>query len=76
MKDKELHKIDVFVIGACIYLILFSLAFFIAWCLLGVEPSTLEACILAPGVIELMCTTYIKTHSPEEDHERKLDENH
>lgn len=56
------NDLDKFVIAALIYIAIWSVLFFISWCIYKIEPNTLEACILAPGVIELMCTSYIKTH--------------
>lgn len=62
------NDLDKFVIAALIYIAIWSVLFFISWCIFKTEPNTLEACILAPGVIELMCTSYIKTH-------KKIDSN-
>lgn len=55
MKD-----LDKYVLTAMLYIFGWSLAFFIAWIVIGEEPSILEGCILTPGVVELICTAYIK----------------
>lgn len=56
MKD-----LDKYVLIAMVYIFGWSLAFFIAWLVLGEEPSVLEGCILTPGVVELVCTAFIKS---------------
>jgi hypothetical protein len=55
-----MKTLDKYVIGAMAYIFGWSLAFFAAWICLGEEPSTLEGCILAPGVVELVCTAVIQ----------------
>lgn len=55
-----MKTLDRYVLGAMIYISGWSIAFFISWILTGAEPSTLEGCILSPGVVELICTTIIK----------------
>lgn len=55
-----MKTLDKYVIGAMAYIFGWSLAFFAAWICLGEEPSTLEGCILAPGVVELVCTAIIQ----------------
>lgn len=53
-------SLDVYVAVAAFYIIGWSVAFFVPWVMLELEPGTLEGCILAPGVVELVCTAWIK----------------
>lgn len=62
MKD-----LDKYVLIAMVYIFGWSLAFFIAWLVLGEEPSVLEGCILTPGVVELVCTAFIKSGKKHKD---------
>lgn len=55
-----MKNLDKYVIGAMLYILAWSVAFFVSWIVLGEEPSTLEGCILAPGVVELVCTAFIQ----------------
>lgn len=57
---KKLDKLDLYVIGSAVYIAAWSVAFFIAWCLMETEPNTLEGCILAPGVVEMVMCAIIK----------------
>lgn len=71
--EKKKNDLDVFVYLAFGYIAIWSLLFFIAWCVYQIEPSTLEACILAPGVIELICTAYIQSHKPKKDDKEEIE---
>lgn len=62
MKD-----LDKYVLIAMLYIFGWSLAFFIAWLVKGEEPSVLEGCILTPGVVELVCTAFIKHGKNKDD---------
>lgn len=55
-----MKNLDKYVIGAMLYILAWSVAFFVSWIVLHEEPSTLEGCILAPGVVELVCTAVIQ----------------
>lgn len=55
-----MKSLDKYVIGAMLYIMAWSVAFFVSWSVLHEEPSTLEGCILAPGVVELVCTAIIQ----------------
>jgi len=61
-QKKKRNDLDTFVFLAMAYIFGWAIAFFVAWCIKDIEPSILEGCILAPGIMELMCTTYIQTH--------------
>ena len=54
-----MKNLDKYVIGAMLYIMAWSVAF-LSWLVLHEEPSTLEGCILAPGVVELVCTAIIQ----------------
>lgn len=47
---------------AIAYIVGWSIAFFVSWLFKGEEPSVLEGCILAPGVVELVACAFIKTN--------------
>lgn len=55
-----MKSLDKYVIGAMLYILSWSIAFFVSWVILHEEPSTLEGCILTPGVVELVCTAIIQ----------------
>lgn len=60
-RQNKREKMDVFVLSAMLYIVAWSVAFFIAWLVKNNEPGVLEGCILAPGVAELICTAWIKS---------------
>lgn len=62
MKD-----LDRYVLIAMLYIFGWSVAFFVAWLVLREEPSVLEGCILTPGVVELVCTAFIKSGKRHKD---------
>lgn len=55
-----LKKLDRYVLGAMLYIIGWSVAFFVAWLVKNQEAAVLEGCILAPGAVELVCAAWIK----------------
>lgn len=55
-----MKTLDKYLLWAIEYIVGWSIAFFIAWLKLGVEPSTLEGCILAPAVIEMVACAFIQ----------------
>lgn len=57
---KKIDNLSKWVIAAALYIVAWSVVFFIAWLVKGEEPSVLEGCILTPGVVELVCSTVIK----------------
>ncbi|SDZ87949.1 hypothetical protein SAMN02745687_00909 [Lachnospiraceae bacterium NK3A20] len=68
-----MKKLDMYIVLAMLYITGWSIAFFIAWIRLGVEPSTLEGCILTPGVVELVCGAWIKSGRQKAERERSRD---
>lgn len=60
-KKKKKSSLDIYLISALLYIVIWSVAFFLAWIVKGIEPSTLEACILAPGIAEMICTAWIQS---------------
>lgn len=59
-RGEQLKNLDKYVVGAMLYILAWSVVFFVSWIVKGEEPSTLEGCILAPGVVELVCTAIIQ----------------
>lgn len=57
---KNIDNLSKWVIAAALYIVTWSVVFFIAWLVKGEEPSVLEGCILTPGVVELVCSAVIK----------------
>lgn len=57
---KKVDNLSKWVIAAALYIVTWSIVFFIAWVVKGDEPSVLEGCILTPGVVELICSAVIK----------------
>lgn len=57
---KKIDNLSKWVIVAALYIVAWSVVFFIAWLVKGEEPSVLEGCILTPGVVELICSAVIK----------------
>lgn len=57
---KKIDNLSKWVIAAALYIVAWSIVFFIAWLVKGEEPSVLEGCILTPGVVELICSAVIK----------------
>lgn len=57
---KKIDNLSKWVIAAALYIVAWSVVFFIAWLVKGEEPSVLEGCILTPGVVELICSAVIK----------------
>lgn len=55
-----MNKLDKYLLWAIIYIAAWSVAFFVAWIIKGEEPSVLEGCILAPGVVEMIVCALIK----------------
>lgn len=68
-----MKTLDKYVLGAMAYIFGWSLAFFVAWVCMREEPSTLEGCILAPGVVELICTAVIQ-HGKKEKNDQPADD--
>lgn len=64
--SKKTKSLDKYVVAAMIYIVAWSVAFFISWIVFQNEPSVLEGCILSPGVAELVCCAWIKQKKPEE----------
>lgn len=72
-----MKTLDKYIIAATLYIIFWSVAFFISWLIKGEEPSVLEGCILAPGVVELVCGAIIqhgKNHEGMKDGQRDISE--
>lgn len=65
----KMKSLDKYVVIAMLYIFGWSLAFFIAWLIFREEPSVLEGCILAPGVVELVCTAFIQHGKKKDDPE-------
>lgn len=59
-RKKKKKSLDMYVITALLYIIAWSVTFFVAWVVKDNEPSVLEGCILAPGVVELVACAWIK----------------
>ena len=57
---KNIDNLSKWVIAAALYIVTWSVVFFVAWMMKGEEPSVLEGCILTPGVVELICSAGIK----------------
>lgn len=57
---KKMDNLTKWTLAAALYIVFWSITFFIAWCLKGEEPGILEGCILAPGVTELICGAVLK----------------
>lgn len=57
---KNIDNLSKWVIAAALYIVTWSVVFFIAWLVKGEEPSVLEGYILTPGVVELVCSAVIK----------------
>lgn len=55
-----MKTLDKYLLWAIGYIVAWSVVFFIAWCFKNQEPSVLEGCILAPGVVEMICGAVIK----------------
>lgn len=64
ISKKRIKKMDMYLIGAVLYITAWSIAFFIAWIALEQEPTILEGCILAPGVVEMVACAWIKRAEP------------
>lgn len=63
---RRMKKMDKYLIGSVLYIAAWSIAFFIAWIVLKQEPTILEGCILAPGVVEMVACAWIKRAEPKE----------
>lgn len=59
-RKKKWKGLDKYLLGAVIYIVGWSVAFFVSWLFLKQEPSILEGCILAPGVVEMIACAFIK----------------
>lgn len=55
-----MKTMDKYLLWAIAYIVIWSIAFFIAWLVKDNEPTILEGCILAPGVLEMLACAYIK----------------
>lgn len=57
---KKKDHITFWTVAAALYIVGWSVTFFIAWCVFREEPGILEGCILAPGVVELVMAAVLK----------------
>lgn len=55
-----MKTLDKYLLWAITYIVAWSVAFFIAWLVLRIEPSTLEGCILAPAVVEMVACAFVQ----------------
>lgn len=69
-KFKDLG-LDGYVLGAVLYIVGWSIVFFIAWLVIREEPAVLEGCILTPGVVELGYTAWLRSNKRKYDKENK-----
>lgn len=60
-RKKKIKGLDKYVIVSLLYIVAWSIAFFVAWIKFQSEPSILEGCILTPGVVELVACAFIKS---------------
>lgn len=57
---KKKDNITKWTIAAALYIVGWSVTFFVSWCVFREEPGILEGCILAPGVVELVMSAVLK----------------
>lgn len=55
-----MKTLDKYLMWAIAYIVAWSIAFFVAWIKFQIEPTVLEGCILAPGVVEMIACAFIQ----------------
>ena len=68
-------SLDRYVVTAMLYILGWSIAFYVAWIIKGEEPSVLEGCILTPGAVELVCAAWIKNGKGARDERNSIQNN-
>lgn len=69
-----MKTLDKYLLWAIAYIVAWSIAFFIAWIKFQIEPTTLEGCILAPAVVEMVACAFIQHGKTGKNNEQGTDD--